>query len=117
MNRNIFDELEKVRAPRDFEIKLMGKLTFYKRKRERRLRILRVCVATATILILIYIGFNFIDFRANNKNLFTTKIQQEENVLPVTEIIEYPGELSEVSNGKKTIYILEQVSDREGAYF
>jgi hypothetical protein len=115
-NKNILNGFEKVIAPKDFEIKLMEKLAFYKRKREKRIKYFKICLVTAAAFLFIYISLNFLFFKGN-EDAISTKIYEEENVLPITEIINYSGELNELSNGKKTIYILEQISDREEIYF
>jgi len=115
-NKNIFDELEKVTAPPDFETKLMEKLAIYKKRRERKIKYFKICLAAAVVIIFVYLGLNFLFFKGN-ENEISSELYQEEKVLPVIEVINYSGELSKLSNGKKTIYILEQISDREGIYF
>jgi len=115
-DKNIFEELEKVTAPPDFETKLMERLTLYKRRRERKIKYFKICLVAATVIIFVYLSLNFLFFKGN-ENEISSKLYQEEKVLPVIEVINYSGELNELSNGKKTIYILEQISDREEIYF
>ena len=100
----------------DFETKLMEKLAIYKKRRERKIKYFKICLAAAVVIIFVYLGLNFLFFKGN-ENEISSELYQEEKVLPVIEVINYSGELSKLSNGKKTIYILEQISDREGIYF
>ncbi|MFQ6084269.1 MAG: hypothetical protein ACE5WD_13055 [Candidatus Aminicenantia bacterium] len=114
---NFLKELERVNAPAEFENELMTRLTFQKEKRRRVVRNLRFSLAgLAAFVLIIFLGINFGFFR--NENAREISLSQE--IIPVMETINYSTELETVSYSSeksKTVFILEQVMEKEENYF
>ncbi len=117
--KDIFKELEKVSAPSGFEARVMEKLAFSKEKRRKRVKYLRLSFAgVACLLLIISLSWHFLFFQHKKiEEVASTNINQSENIIPVMEIINYSRELTNSSSNKESIFILEQVSDKEEIYF
>lgn len=119
---NILNKLEKVKAPPDFEQKVLAQLSL--RRRQIRARTLRLSLAgafSAIVVFLLVINFFFFpgkglvsltDLEKEQSPLFSRgeRLAPSEYI-PIIEAVDYQGEVRSVSRDPATIYILEQVSD------
>jgi len=113
-------KLGKVEAPPDFEQRVMAQLSLRKRS-EIRVRRLRLSFAGAfgTLAVLVIVASLF--FLPQKGDLKYSGLEKgfspeysgygQQNYIPITESMEYAGEIRSKANQPKTIYILEQVSD------
>lgn len=120
----LLKKLERVKAPPDFEQRVMASLAPRKERKSRRLRYLRFSFAGAAAAVVIaLISVNIFVFEKKGspeltlakKEIPTTfekgaTLSQTE-VIPIIEAMDYSGEIRSVSYEPETIYILEQVSD------
>jgi hypothetical protein len=119
---NILNKLEKVKAPPDFEQKVLAQISL--RRRQIRARTLRLSLAgafSAIVVFLLVINFFFFpgkglvsltDLEKEQSPLFSRgeRLAPSEYI-PIIEAVDYQGEVRSVSRDPATIYILEQVSD------
>jgi hypothetical protein len=123
---NLLKKLERVKAPPDFEEKVLARLDM-RRKKDLKLKRLRFSLAGAfsTALIIFVLVNVFIFHRKSpveiselNKGISTAS-QKEVNLgresIPVIETVDYKGEIQTLSSQQRTIYILEHVADAKGA--
>jgi hypothetical protein len=114
---------ERVEAPDDFEQRVMALISRRKKKREK-VRVFRLSLAgAATTIGVILLVFNLFFLNKNKSPEFAEKGQVTrqdlenyygfgyENRIPITEAVDYFGEIRERIKQPRTIYILEQVSD------
>jgi hypothetical protein len=113
-------KLGKVGAPPDFEQRVLTQLSLRKRS-EIRVRRLRLSFAGAfgAVAILVIVAGLF--FLPQNENVKYSGLEKgfspefsgygQQNYIPITESMEYAGEIRSKAKQPKTIYILEQVSD------
>jgi len=121
-----FDSLKqmgRVQAPEDFEQRVMTLLSEKKKKKEKA-RVFRLSLAgAATALGVILLVFNLFLFHGKKSPEFAEKgpINTQDqgsyyqlgqgNRIPITEAVDYSGEIREETKQPRTVYILEQVSD------
>jgi hypothetical protein len=128
---NLFEKLTKVKAPSDFEQKVMVQLSIRRERKFRTRRVLRFSFAGAMAFFLIaFIMTNVISVHKKGQvDLATLKksvpssvetsvekaksqaIAPPSEVIPITEAVDYSREVRSLSPEPQTIYILEQVSD------
>jgi len=115
--------LEKVEAPENFEQGVKD-LLLKREKRRQKARVFRFSLAGAAgTLAIILIVANLFFFHGQRSPKFAgenLKNSQDlggyfsfghESRIPITEAVDYSGEIREKTNQDRTIYILEQVSD------
>jgi len=121
---NLLEKLERVKAPPDFEQKVLDLLSERKQKRHQRARNLVLSFAGAfAVLLVCFILFNVFVFRAEGPVDFSglekavpAGAQKGEDLrirdyVPIIEAVDYSGEIRRPSYESQTIYILEQVSE------
>ncbi|MFW6124141.1 MAG: hypothetical protein ACOC5G_02875 [Acidobacteriota bacterium] len=114
---------EWVKAPEDFEQSVMTLISRRKKKKEK-VRVFRLSlVGAAATLGVIMLIFNFLLLKGDKSLEFVERGQVniqdsenyyrfgEENRIPITEEVDYSGEIRERVKQPQTIYILEQVLD------
>jgi hypothetical protein len=119
---SLLERITRVKAPPDFEQKVLAQLSL--RKRQLRARTLRLSLAGAfATLLVLFIGINI--FFLPGKGLvkltglegdLSSPLSREQQLaprdyIPIMEAVDYQGEVRSVSKDPTTIYILEQVSD------
>ncbi len=117
--------MERAQAPPGFEQRVMAQLSLRKQQR-RKVRRLTLALSTATAsLAVVVIAVNFLviapgssgrmaglakdaspGFQADGRSV--SRI----HTIPITEALDFSGEIRQVTHEPRTIYILEQVSDR-----
>ncbi len=113
-----------VEAPPGFEQRVMVHLAHRKQLR-RKIRRLGFSLATAAASVLvIVIALNFLVLPQGNTGRMAA-LEKEISpdfqspvripTSPITEALDFSGEIRQVSQQPRTIYILEQVSDRTDA--
>lgn len=117
---NYLKKLEKVDAPSDFEQRVLAQLSLRKRSeiRGRRLRLSFAGAFGAVAILVIAAGLFFLpqkgDLRYSGlEKSFSSEYSGygQQNYIPITESMEYAGEIRSKAKQPNTIYILEQVSD------
>lgn len=121
----LLTRMERVEAPPGFEQRVMAQLGLRKQRR-RKVRRLTLTLSTATAaLVVVFVAVNFLvlapgspgrmaglekdispDFSADSRS--ASRI----HTIPITEALDFSGEIRQVTHEPRTIYILEQVSDR-----
>ena len=119
--RDFLDKLTKVKAPLEFEQKLMAQLSLRKQAKYRMQKRARFSFAIAgASLIVVFIALSvFILPKKSQVGLadlqenIPSKYQETENkeVIPLIESVDYSQEMHNFSGEPKTVYILEQVSN------
>lgn len=119
----LLSKLERVKAPPDFEEKVIAELDLRKRKhvRVKRLRwtFAGACASVATVMLMISFGVfpqKSTHEYAELKKASTTAVAPQYKLnsnksIPVTESVNYSGEVHNLTRDRETIYILEHVSD------
>lgn len=115
---------EKVKAPPDFEQKVMAQLSLRKRGLGRKRSVLRLSLAGAfASFVAVFILLNVFVLRKETQPGVTTArtsvspyldigaSSRESQVIPVIETVDYGLELRNKSTEVETIYLLEQVMD------
>lgn len=119
---SLFKKCARVKAPPDFEQKVLAQLSL--RKRQHRARILRLSLAGAfSAIVIVFVVINVFFFPGKGPVKFTG-LEREisspfpgerqfplREVIPIIEAVDYQGEIRSVAREPATIYILEQVSD------
>ena len=121
---NLLEKLERVKAPPDFEQKVLSLLSERKEKRRLRVRNLRFSFAGAfAVLLVCFIVLNVFVFQRKGSLGFSGlkrgvpagakrgETLRARDYLPIIEAVEYSGEIQRPSYESQTIYILEQVSE------
>ena len=123
----LLSKLEKVEAPPGFEDMVMAELDLRKRKhvRVKRLRwtFAGACASFATVLLVINFGIfprkSTVEYSELKKESPVTAQPRHRlnniRTIPVTESLNYSGEVRSQSHDRGTIYILEHVSDSADA--
>lgn len=120
-------KLEAVKAPPDFEQKVMAQLALRKERKSRKLRYFRFSFASlagaAAAAGIIFAFLNIFVFEEKRALEFTELKKDVSAVLergkgmisgeaiPIIESLDYSREVRSLSAEPETIYILEQVSD------
>ena len=122
---NLLEKLERVKAPPDFEQKVLNLLSERKAKRRLRVRNLSLSFAGAfAVLLVCFIVLNVfvlqrkesIDFsgleREAPASLPRGETYRAREYIQIIEAVDYSGEIQRPSAESQTIYILEQVSEK-----
>lgn len=114
--RNIFNRLERVRAPEGFEAGVLAELPRRKARRSHALRTYRVAFAGATAVFLaIFVLVNVLVLRkpggvsVAGKGMASGPVATE--AVQVMETMDYSTEVHNAAYEPRTVYILEQVSE------
>ena len=120
----ILRQLDTVKAPPDFEQRVMAQLSLRKRTERRRRSVLRwsmagsfASLAAAAVLLNIFVfqGRSPIGIADRQKDITpaSSVVQRAayERTIPITENLDYRTEMRSRSAEPETIYLLEQVSD------
>lgn len=123
---NLLKKLERVKAPPDFEQKVLAQLSL--RKRQVKVRHLRVSLAGAfSAIIILFVVINLfilpgktpISFIKQEKGISASsqdrELTRQREFIPIIESVDYRREIQSNSREPSTIYILEQVSDETSA--
>jgi len=125
---NLLEKLERVKAPPNFEQRILTLISKRKEKRRLRVRNLRFSFAGAFAFLLVcFIVLNVfvlqkkgpLDVAGLEKGM-PTSLQRGETSLardyiPIIEVVDYSGETRSPSYESQMIYILEQVSEERPA--
>ena len=117
---SLLEKLARVKAPPDFEQKVLAQLSL--RRRQLRARTLRLSLAGAFSAVLVLLVAINIFFLPGKGLVKLTGLEQDlssplsrgqqlaaNGYIPIIEAVDYQGEIR--SRDAATIYILEQVSD------
>lgn len=123
---NLLEKLERVKAPSDFEQRMLAQLSFRKRKnlKAKQLRFsLAGALGAALALIIVLNVFLLprkspVDYAFSKKgapSVFkgTDETERRESI-PIIEAVDYTGQMKSPSLEPRTVYILEQVTQRTG---
>ena len=117
---NLLRKLERVKAPPDFEEKVLAQLSL-RRKRNLRVKYLRFSLAgaiSAALIFFIIINIFILPRKssvelADLKKGFSSAIEKGEilgkETIPIIETVDFAGEMQTHSPQPRSIYILEQV--------
>lgn len=123
---NLLKKLERVKAPPDFEQKILAQLSLRKR-RKLRIKYLRLSLAGAfSAALVFFMAVNVFILPKKGprevgdleKGLASPSIFQrgggprKGETIPIIEAVDYGGEIQSASREPQTIYILEQISER-----
>jgi hypothetical protein len=121
---DIMKRLDRVKAPPDFEQKVMAQLAFRKRAERRRRAVLRwsmagsfASLAAVAILlnVLVFQGRTPPGVAGRGKDVASASslIQKAaaEQTIRIIETLDYRSEMRSRSTEPETVYLLEQVSD------
>jgi hypothetical protein len=123
---NLLKKLERVKAPPDFEERILAQLDM-RRKKHLKLRRHRFSLAGAfSAALIIFVLANVFVFHRKSPveisefNKGIPPVSQKEVTLgresiPVIETVNYKGEMQTLSSQQRTIYILENVADAKRA--
>jgi len=113
---SLLNKFGRVKAPPDFEQKVQAALSLRKKTKPQMARALRLSFAGAAAAVLIcFILLNVFVLQKKSpvaladKGLVTDSTARE--FIPITEPVDYSGEMRSVSYEPETIYILEQISE------
>ncbi|MBC8359534.1 MAG: hypothetical protein ISS41_06500 [Candidatus Aminicenantes bacterium] len=119
---NLLKKLERVKAPPDFEQRILTQLSLRKRK-NLRVKYLRFSLAGAISAVFVFfIVMNFfilprtssmesVNLEKGFSSAFYKKDElRRRGTIPIIEALDYTGEMRTFSREPQTIYILEQVS-------
>lgn len=123
---NLLEKLERVKAPPDFEQKIMAQLSLRRRQiRRRQLRLSFAGAFSAIVVLFIVINVFVVPERGLVKFVGIDKeisvpLQERDwlrgrEIIPIIEPVDYTQEIRSLSREPSTIYILEQVSDETSA--
>ncbi len=122
---NLLKKLERVKAPPDFEQKILAQLSLRKR-RKLRIKYLRLSLAGAfSAALVFFMAVNVfilpkrgpLEVADLEKGLASPSTFQgrgeprKGETIPIIEAVDYAGEIQSASWEPQTIYILEQVSE------
>ncbi len=117
----LLTHVEQVEAPMGFEGRVMTRLAERKRQRRRARRLGFSLATVAASLAVVIVAVNFLVLpqggpgkMASLEKEITPEFQPQSlsPTIPITEVMNYSGEARQVARQPRTIYILEQVSDR-----
>jgi hypothetical protein len=118
----LLKRLDTVKAPSDFELKVMAQLSLRKRKhvRSRTLHFSLTGALAGCIAVLIAINLFILpgqgpaSFSSPERDLTSSAFSAErysaEESIPIIEALDYASEIRTLTNEVPTVYILEQVS-------
>lgn len=106
--------LDRVKAPADFEQKLMARLSLERRGAVRRRPALGLSLAGAFAgLLAVFVALNVFILR-DRSPVSTAAVSgggRAQTIIPVIERVDYDAEVRGEATGPNTIYLLEQISD------
>ncbi|MGB2907843.1 MAG: hypothetical protein WBB73_12110 [Candidatus Aminicenantaceae bacterium] len=117
----LLTHMERVEAPLGFEGRVMTRLAERKRLRRRARRLGFSLATVAASLAVVVMAVNFLVLpqggpgeMASLEKDIPVEFQPRNlsSTIPITEVLDYSGEARQVTRQPRTIYILEQVSDR-----
>ena len=120
----LLNKMEKVEAPPGFEQKVMAQLSLSKRKRVKTRRLVYSFAGACATLAMVFMVVNFIllpqrgnesiaDLEGGSIPVFRPGSQLSQiQTIPITEAVNYSSEIRGSAREPRTIYLLEQVSDR-----
>ncbi|NIM59445.1 MAG: hypothetical protein GTO16_10965 [Candidatus Aminicenantes bacterium] len=122
---DLLKKLERVKAPPDFEQKILAQLSLRKRRklRAKQLRLSLAGAFSAALVLFVVVNVfilpkkGAVDVADFEKGLISPSTFQrgEEpgrgETIPIIEAVDYAGEIQSASRDPQTIYILEQVSE------
>ncbi len=122
---NLLASLNRVKAPPDFEQKVMARVSLLRRtQRERRIRLsFSMAGAFASLLVVFVLlnvfvlhnrapqGVSSADRTPSPAASEITPASDLRGIIPVIETLDYTSELRRRSPETQTVYLLEQVSD------
>ena len=120
---DIMKRLETVKAPPDFERRVMAQLSLRKREERRKRIVLRWSVAgslasLATVFILLNIFVfegrtpsRLADRGRDSVSASSAQRAADDRTIPIIETLDYRTEICSRSSDPETIYLLEQISD------
>jgi len=124
---DLLKKIERVKAPPDFEQKVMAQLSLRRERKSHRLRSFRLSFAllagTVAAAALIFVCLNVFVLQKEGPTKFTglkedvpTAFQAKKSLVPsetiaIIESMDYSHEVRSLSDEPEAIYILEQVSD------
>jgi hypothetical protein len=116
---NLIEKLERVKAPSDFEQRMLAQLSFRKRKnlRARQLRFSLAGALSAALALIVVLNIFFLLRKSPVEYAFTEKGAAEmemREAVPIIEAVDYAGQMKSPSPELRTVYILEQVTPRTG---
>lgn len=120
---HLLTSVQKVEAPEGFEQKVMAQLALRKRRRLRNRRLSFALAGACASLVVVLLAVNFLiltpksspDFSGLERDVppgFFPGQWERSRTIPITETINYSGEIRDLSHDTRTVYILERVSDR-----
>ena len=121
---SIFDNIQRVKAPENFEQDVLQLL--YERKtkrgRGRRLRLSLVWAFSAAVAVFVVVNFvivpqrgpsEFADLEGEIPAYFERRVSPRSmETIPIIERVDYSGEMRSIRQEPPTIYLLEQCSDK-----
>jgi len=119
----LLKKLEKVKAPYDFEQKVMAQVTLRKRSLRQKRTAFRLSLAGAfASLLVVFVLLNVFvlgkkaplrvaDLKKDISPASGMVQSSAEQLIPVIETLDYSTEIRSQSYEPQTIYLLEQVSD------
>lgn len=121
---DILKRLDTVKAPPDFEQKVMAQLSLRKRMERRRRAVLRWSMAGsfASLAAIVFL-LNIFVFQGRSPSgvaergkdvapsLSLVRSVSDERTVPIIETLDYRAEIRSRSSEPETIYLLEQISD------
>jgi hypothetical protein len=121
---DIFKNLDTVKAPPDFEQKVMARLSLRKRMDRRRRVALRwsmagsfVALSAVALLLNVFIfetkGPSAVAGRGKGPAVSSAFVERaaDQMTVPIIETLDYRTEVRGRSSDSETIYLLEQISD------
>ena len=121
---SVLKKLDRVKAPPDFEQRVLAQLSLRKRKRVRaRTLSLSLAGAFSAVLVLFVVFSVFIipekspvsiadvEKESLSPALKTEEAPRPSPTIPIIEAVDYGQEVRSLSKEPRTIYLLEQVSD------
>jgi hypothetical protein len=117
----LLTHMERAEAPPGFEQRVMTRLAERKRQRRKARRLGFSLATAAASLAVVVVAVNFLLLpqgttreMASLEKEITPEFQPQSlaPTIPITEVLDYSGEARQVTRQPRTVYILEQVSDR-----
>ena len=120
---HLLSSVERVEAPAGFEQKVMAQLSLRKRRRVRTRKLSFAITSACASLVIVLLAVNFFILSPKSSQEFSNLERdvppgffpsrwERSRAIPITETINYTGEIRDLSHDARTVYILERVSDR-----
>lgn len=117
----LLTHMKRVEAPPGFEQRIMTHLAARKRQRRKARRLGFSLATAAASLAVVVVAVNFLllppgatQEMASLEKEITPEFQPQSlaPTIPITEVLDYSSEARQLTRQPRTVYILEQVSDR-----